>query len=221
MLSTNLTYGLTYDVGNNCWDTSFFQFLEQHQLGRILAEPHLVANSGQEAKFLEGGEIPIVIAQALNTSVVFKQYGTTVVFIPTVVGKSDIELVVKPSVSKPDFSQGVQLFGFTVPAFVTRSAETVVRMKDNQTLVIAGLIQHERTQTVNKVPYLGDLPFAGAFFRTTEYDDTKTELVIAVTPQIVGPVRPGSELKYPSEMLTAQDVKTTRLAEPDVSRPRF
>ena len=84
-------------------------------MGRILAEPHLLANSGQEAKFLEGGEIPIVMAQALNTSVVFKQYGTSVIFIPTVVGKRDIELVVKPEVSQPDFAAGVQMFGFTDP----------------------------------------------------------------------------------------------------------
>jgi pilus assembly protein CpaC len=132
-----------------------------------------------------------------------------------------VELVVKPEVSEPDFSQGVQLFGFTVPAFVTRRAETVVRLKDNQTLILAGLLQHNKTQTIDKVPYLGDIPWAGALFRTTNYQDTKTELVMSVTPQIVGALRSGDQVMYPDKMLTAEDTKTQRLSEPDVSRPRF
>ncbi len=220
LLSTNLTYGLSYDAGNFIGN-GFFQYLEQHQMGRILAEPHLLANSGQEAKFLEGGEIPIVLAQALNTTIVFKQYGTSVLFIPTVVGKRDIELVVKPEVSQPDFAQGVQMFGFTVPAFITRRAETVVRMKENQTLIIAGLLLHQKTQTVNKVPYLGDIPWLGAFFSVKGYSDDKTELVMSVTPQIVGALPAGAEVQYPVQDLTADDIKTQRLATPDVSRPRF
>ncbi len=220
LLSTNLTYGLAYDAGNFI-GTAFFQYLEQHQMGRILAEPHLLANSGQEAKFLEGGEIPIVLAQALNTTIVFKQYGTSVIFIPTVVGKRDIELVVKPEVSQPDFAAGVQMFGFTVPAFVTRRAETVVRMKENQTLIIAGLLLHQKTQTVNKVPYLGDIPWMGSLFSVKGYQDTKTELVMSVTPQIVGALAPGAEVQYPAKDLTEQDIKTQPLSTPDVSRPRF
>ena len=220
LLSTNLTYGLAYDAGNLI-GTAFFQYLEQHQLGRILAEPHLLANSGQEAKFLEGGEIPIVLAQALNTSVVFKQYGTSVIFIPTVVGKRDIELVVKPEVSQPDFAAGVQMFGFTIPAFVTRRAETVVRMKDNQTLIIAGLLLHQKTQTVDKVPYLGDIPWVGAFFSVKGYQDTKTELVMSVTPQIVGALPSGAQVEYPDKTLTEEDIKTQRLDTPDLTRPRF
>lgn len=220
LLSTNLTYGLAYDAGNFI-GTAFFQYLEQHQLGRILAEPHLLANSGQEAKFLEGGEIPIVLAQALNTSVVFKQYGTSVIFIPTVVGKRDIELVVKPEVSQPDFAAGVQMFGFTIPAFVTRRAETVVRMKENQTLIIAGLLLHQKTQTVDKVPYLGDIPWMGAFFSVKGYQDTKTELVMSVTPQIVGALPSGAQVEYPDKNLTEEDIKTQRLDTPDLTRPRF
>jgi Flp pilus assembly secretin CpaC len=221
LLSTNLTYGLAYDAGNFI-GTAFFQYLEQHQLGRILAEPHLLANSGQEAKFLEGGEIPIVISQALNTTIVFKEYGTSVVFIPTVVGKRDIELVVKPEVSQPDYAAGVQLFGFTVPAFVTRRADTVVRMKENQTLIIAGLLQHQKTQTVDKVPYLGDIPWLGtALFSVRGFQDTKSELVMSVTPQIVGALPPGAEVEYPAKDLTAEDIRTQRVSTPDTSRPRF
>ena len=126
-----------------------------------------MANSGEKAEFLSGGEIPIVIAQALNTSVVFKQFGTSVIFVPTVIGRDTIELEVKPEVSEPDYAHGVSMFGFTIPAFVTRRAQTVVRLHDNQTLIIAGLILHTKTSEVNKTPYLGDLPYVGALFKNT------------------------------------------------------
>ena len=129
LLSQNLTYGLA--AGNdNIQTQSFFQFLEENSMGKILAEPHLLANSGEKAEFLSGGEIPIVISQALNTSIVFKQFGTSVIFVPTVIGFDDILLKVKPEVSEPNFAEGVNLFGFTVPAFVTRRAETMVRLKE-------------------------------------------------------------------------------------------
>ena len=154
LLSQGLTYGVA--LGNSDYQLQgFFQYLENHQLAKILAQPHLLANSGEEAKFLSGGEIPIVIAQALNTSVVFKQFGTSVEFVPTVVGRNDIELLVKPEVSEPDYAHGVQLFGFSVPAFVTRRAETLVQVKDNQTLIIAGLIEHEKEDADSKGPVHG------------------------------------------------------------------
>ncbi|HUY18061.1 MAG TPA: pilus assembly protein N-terminal domain-containing protein, partial [Candidatus Binataceae bacterium] len=84
LLSQNVTYGVT-GQNHNVNSAALFQFLEQHSLGKILAEPHLLANSGEKAQFLSGGEIPIVVAQALNTSIVFKQFGTSVIFVPTVV----------------------------------------------------------------------------------------------------------------------------------------
>jgi Flp pilus assembly secretin CpaC len=130
LLSSSLTYGLA--LGNKDYQLQgFFQYLEQHKLAKLLAQPELLANSGEEAKFLSGGEIPIVIAQALNTSIVFKQFGTSVEFVPTVIGSNDIELLVKPEVSQPDFAQGVSMFGFTIPAFVTRRAETMVQQSSS------------------------------------------------------------------------------------------
>ncbi len=222
LLSNNITYALTAQ-NSNVNTNSFFQFLEDHSFARILAEPRLLANSGEEAKFLSGGEIPIVIAQALNTSVVFKQFGTSVVFLPTVVGTHDVELVVKPEVSKPDFSQGVQLFGFTVPAFITRRAETAVRMRENQTLIIAGLMLDDTTSDLRKVPYLGDLPFAGALFRSTSYHHIKTELMMSVMPQIVQPIPADGRLALPTERgpMTEGETRTEPLNQPDVTRPRF
>ncbi|MGO9062453.1 MAG: type II and III secretion system protein family protein [Candidatus Binataceae bacterium] len=223
LFSQNLTYAIA-GQNSNVSTFAFFQFLEEHDLGRILARPQLLANSGEKARFLSGGEIPIVITQALTTTIVFKQYGTSVIFVPTVIGGRDIELLVRPEVSKPDYTQGVQLFGFTVPAFVTRRAETRVRLKDNQTLIIAGLILDDSRATVQKVPYLGDLPFLGALFRQTYWNHEKTELVMAVTPEIVHPLPPGGEVALPTQRqgpLTPAEVQTRPLVSPDAARPRF
>jgi len=222
ILSQGMTYGLA--VGNSNYQVQgIFQYLENHQLAKILAQPHLLANSGEEAKFLSGGEIPIVLAQALNTSIVFKEFGTSVEFVPTVVGRNDIQLLVKPEVSEPDFAHGVQLFGFSVPAFVTRRAETLVQMKDNQTLIIAGLILHEKKTQIQKVPYVGDIPYVGGLFRTTNYSNTETDLVMSVTPQIVQPLPDGASVYNPTSVpdLTREQIETRRLAQPDVTRPRF
>ncbi|MGC1808856.1 MAG: pilus assembly protein N-terminal domain-containing protein [Candidatus Binataceae bacterium] len=222
LLSQNMTYGLA--AGNsNVQTQSFFQFLETHNLAKILAQPHLLANSGEEAKFLSGGEIPIVIAQALNTSIVFKQFGTSVQFVPTVVGRNNIELLVKPEVSQPDYAHGVSMFGFTIPAFVTRRAETMVRLRDNQTLIIAGLILHNPVSTVNKVPYLGDVPYLGGLFRTTSHSMQETDLVMSVTPQIVRPLPEGAQTYNPYDVgpMSPESIKTQQLPTIDASRPRF
>jgi pilus assembly protein CpaC len=222
LLSQNITYAVA-GQNNNVNSAAFFQYLEQHQLAKVLAEPHLLANSGEKAQFLSGGEIPIVIAQALNTSIVFKQFGTSVVFVPTVVGADDIELAVKPEVSEPDYAHGVQLFGFTVPAFITRRAETFVRLHNLQTLIIAGLILDTKIEQVNKVPYLGDIPYLGGLARKTEYTDNKTDLVMSVTPQIVTPLPDNGQVALPVDRgpLTRGEIRTERVYPTDAARPRF
>ncbi|HZC44874.1 MAG TPA: pilus assembly protein N-terminal domain-containing protein [Candidatus Acidoferrum sp.] len=222
LLSSNLTYGLSAQNANIAWQ-GFFQFLESHSLGKVLAEPHLLANSGEKAKFLSGGEIPIVIAQALNSTIVFKTFGTSIEFIPTVVGRDDIELLVKPEVSEPDYAHGVQLFGFTVPAFVTRRAETMARLKDRQTLIIAGLILHEKTSQIQKVPYLGDIPYVSGLFRNTYWTNKETDLVMSVTPEIVRPLPPTGQVYLPTSRgdLTPDEIKTKPIEPAEPSRPRF
>ena len=222
LLSNALTYGVSTSNANLATE-SFFQFLESHSLGRVLAQPHLLANSGQSASFLSGGEIPIVLAQALNTSIVFKDFGTKINCRPTVIGRHEIELLVKSEVSEPDYAHGVSLFGFTVPAFVTRRADTLVRLKDGQTLIIAGLILRNRNEVVSKVPYLGDLPYAGALFRNTDWQDQQTDLVMSVRPEIVSPLPPNGRVSMPSERgpLTADEIRTQKLDTPDAARPRF
>ena len=108
---------------------AFFEFIQREGLGKILARPRLVARSGNEAKFLSGGEIPIIIAEALQTSITFKEFGTRLRFKPTVLADDTIDLEVSPEVSEPDFANGVTLFGFQVPAFITRRADTRVRCR--------------------------------------------------------------------------------------------
>jgi pilus assembly protein CpaC len=222
LLSQGVTYGLAAQ-NSNVATQSFFQYLENHNMAKILAQPRLLANTGEKAKFLSGGEIPIVIAQALNTSIVFKEFGTKVTFVPTVVGVNDVELLVQPEVSEPDYAHGVALFGFQVPAFVTRKAETQVRLRDNQTLIVAGLILHEKKEIIQKVPYLGDIPFAGGLFRNTAWTDTETDLVMSVTPEIVRPLPSGGQVYLPTARppLTTEEIKTERIATPDAARPRF
>ncbi|HVB82741.1 MAG TPA: pilus assembly protein N-terminal domain-containing protein [Candidatus Binataceae bacterium] len=222
LLSQNLTYGLA--AGNNNIQTqSFFQFLEENSMGKILAEPHLLANSGEKAEFLSGGEIPIVISQALNTSIVFKQFGTSIIFVPTVIGFDDILLKVKPEVSEPDYAHGVNLFGFTVPAFVTRKAETMVRLRNNQTLIIAGLLLNTKNETVAKVPYLGDIPYIRGLFRNTSYSHSQTDLVMTVTPQIVAPLPSNGRVALPTDRgpMSLEEIKTRRVYPEDAARPRF
>jgi pilus assembly protein CpaC len=222
ILSPNLTYGLSAQNANVLTQT-FFQFLEDHNLGRVLARPRLLANSGELAKFLSGGEIPIIISQALNTSIVFKQFGTSVTFLPIVFGRHDIQLTVKSEVSSPDFSQGVVENGFSVPAFITRRAQTAVRMQENQTLIIAGLMLDQTTSNVNKVPLLGDIPFLGYAFRTSSFNHSKTELVMTVTPEIVQPIPASGEIALPTERppLSGEEIRTAPLNPPDVTRPRL
>ena len=222
LLSQNLTYGLA--AGNaNIQTQSLFQFLEENSMGKILAEPHLLANSGEKAEFLSGGEIPIVVSQALNTSIVFKQFGTSVIFVPTVIGFDDILLKVKPEVSEPDFAHGVNLFGFTVPAFVTRKAETMVRLKNNQTLIVAGLLLNTKNETVAKVPYLGDIPYVRGLFRNTSYNNSQTDLVMTVTPQIVAPLPSNGRAALPTDRgpMNFEEIKTRRVYPQDAGRPRF
>jgi pilus assembly protein CpaC len=224
LLSPSITYGIATQNGQ-VTTNSFIQLLEDHALAKILAEPRLISESGQQAQFISGGEIPIVISQALNTSIVFKQFGTSVKFVPTVIdsNQGEIELRVRPEVSEPDYAQGVQLFGFTVPAFVTRRAETKVRLRQSQTLIIAGLILDTNRSELHKVPYLGDVPYLGAFFRHTYWNHVKSELLMTVTPQIVQAIPAGAQVALPIErgQMTPEEVRTKPLSAPDVTRPRF
>ena len=171
---------------------SVLDAMANEQLVTMLAEPNLTAVSGGTAKFLAGGEYPIPVPQALGvTSIQYVQYGVSVAFSPVVLGSGLIAIKVRPEVSSIVPTGTYTLNNLTVPALSTRRAETEVDLASGQSFAIAGLIQNDAQNNVQKVPWLGDLPILGQLFRSNQFQRNQTELVIVVTPYIVHPVDPG------------------------------
>lgn len=179
---------LRWNDGHADW-TAFIDALKETGLVKILAEPTLVALSGQEANFLAGGEFPVPVPQALGTlSIEYKKFGVGLVFTPTVLGDGVISMKVAPEMSELDFTNAVVLSGFLIPALSTRRASTVVELKDGQSFAIAGLLRSTVREKLSKYPMLGDVPILGALFRSSEYQKNETELIILVTPRLVRPL---------------------------------
>jgi len=179
---------LRFTTGGDDW-TVFFDALKENGLAKILAEPTLVALSGQEANFLAGGEFPIPMPQALGTTtIMFKKFGVGLTFTPTVLGGNVISMRVAPEVSELDFRNAVVLNGFVVPSITTRRASTVVELRDGQSFAIAGLIRSEIREKLSKYPVLGDIPVLGTLFRSSEFQKSESELIILVTPHLVKPI---------------------------------
>jgi len=164
--------------------------LKTNDDARILAQPNLVVNEGEEAQIVVGGEIPIPVPQAgggaAAVTIEYKQYGVILKMKPTIMpdGKS-LKLQIEPEVSSIDSATQVSIAGISVPAFRTRRAKTVVDMPSGATLVIGGLIQHEQSKVVRGIPLLSKLPIIGQLFRRDEWNEGLTELVILVTPEIL------------------------------------
>ena len=168
---------------------STLQLYENNGLVTTLAEPNLIALSGETASFLAGGEIPIPQSEGLGAvSVQFKQYGVSLSFTPTVLTSGRISMRVRPEVSQLSDSGSVKLNGFTIPSLITRRAETTVELGSGQSFVIGGLLQNSHNNSTSKAPVLGDLPIIGALFRSNSFQKQETELMIVVTPYIVKPV---------------------------------
>lgn len=180
--------------------SAMLSILSEEGLAKILAEPTLVALSGQNAEFHAGGEIPIVIAQQLGTfSVRYKKFGVKLRFTPTVLSERTLSLDLGVEVSEPDPSVGVTLTGFAIPGFKTRASDTTVRLRDGQSFAIAGLLSDQVKSNIAKVPGLGDLPILGALFRSTAYRRDETELLVVVTAHLVRPLNPGEVPMLPGE----------------------
>ncbi len=194
---------------------SFIDALATDNLARILAEPNLVAMSGQSASFLAGGEFPVPVASGASTSatggptitVEYKKYGVQLSFLPTVLSDGRINLKVAPEVSQLSSQGAVTTSNITVPALVTRRAETMVELGSGESFAIAGLLQQTSNQNDSGLPGLGDVPVLGALFRSDKFQRNETELVIIVTPYIVRPVAsiaalhvPGDEIRPPSDL---------------------
>ena len=165
----------------------FLDALKENGLARILAEPNLVATSGKKAEFLAGGEYPIPVPQRENITIEFKKFGVQLNFTPEVLEDGKVRLMVEPVVSELDYQTAVIIQSFTIPGLTTRRAKTQLELKDGQSFAIAGLFRDDITQTVSKLPLLGDIPILGALFRSTNFQNKKTELVIVVTPEVVKP----------------------------------
>ena len=159
---------------------------------KTLASPNLVAVNGEKAKFLSGGEIPIPVVQSgsgdNSISVVFKEYGVKLDFEPTVIDSGIINLRVVPEVSTPDYTRAVVLSGFLIPAFLTRRVDTVVELKDGQSLVIGGLTNTDVRKERHKIPVLGDIPVFGVLFQNSRDTIDENELVVLVSPRIIRPL---------------------------------
>jgi pilus assembly protein CpaC len=176
--------------------------LSQDGLVTILAEPNLVAVSGETASFLAGGEFPIPVPQGLaQVTIAFKQFGVSLSFTPTVLDGRLISLRVRPEVSELDHSTAVTVLGTSVPGILTRRAETTIELASGQTFAIAGLMKYSAAASINALPGLGDLPVLGALFRSNSFLSGETELVILVTPYLVEPVS-GKEMPLPTDGLT-------------------
>ncbi len=173
--------------------------LESKGVVRTLAEPNLTALSGQEAKFLAGGEYPIPVAQEGGTITVdFKPFGVELNFTPTVVDGDNINLVINAAVSSIDSTNTLKTGTLTINSFKRRETSTTVEMRDGESFAIAGLLQDDFRDLNGQVPFLGDLPILGALFRSTAYQRAQTELVIIVTPHLVTPSR-GTAIALPTD----------------------
>ncbi|MBR1188864.1 type II and III secretion system protein family protein [Bradyrhizobium sp. AUGA SZCCT0160] len=187
--------------------------LETKGLLRRLAEPNLMALSGDAARFLAGGEFPVPVASTPvagtfpTVTIEFKKFGVELAFVPTVLSRGVINLRVEPSVSELDFQNAVTIGGTTIPALSRRDARTTVELRDGQSFAIAGLLQTRNRQDVSQLPWIGSVPVLGTLFRSSSYQQQETDLVIIVTPRLVAPAVPGQALASPLDSrLPANDV---------------
>jgi Flp pilus assembly secretin CpaC len=213
VVTTTNTLGSLLQIGNIT--NSFGIFQQRYSIGgltlqsmlnametkgqaKTLAQPTLMALSGEKASFLAGGEFPIPVAQSSNgngaanaITIEFKQFGVSLAFTPTVLGDKTINLIVEPEVSQIDPSASIVLNGITIPGLRTRRASTTLELRDGESFAIAGLISKDFQTSVSQVPLLGSIPILGALFRSSSFQKGETELLIVVTPHLVAPLRPG------------------------------
>ena len=176
-----------------------------------LAEPTLVALSGETASFLAGGEFPVPVAQSGGTTtgvasstaitVEFKPFGVSLAFTPTVLADGVINMEVAPEVSSIDRANSIVVGGLVIPGLQTRRARTTVELRDGETFAMAGLLRRDFRDTVSQFPILGSIPIIGSLFRSTNFQNEDTELVILVTPRLVKPVR-AAAMKAPTDRAT-------------------
>lgn len=199
---------------------SMINALEEKGVARALAEPNLVALSGDTASFLAGGEFPVPVPGALGqVTIDYKRYGVGLAFTPTVLSDGLINLKIEPEVSQLDTSNPVQVAGIAIPPLIVRRASTTVELRDGQSFVIGGLLQSNGQNALQQLPWLGDIPVLGALFRSASYQKNETDLAIIVTPRLVRPARPGDTIKTPLDTtLPANDTDLFLMGKTEVKR---
>jgi pilus assembly protein CpaC len=204
--------------GKNSLDVSL-NALEQKGLARSLANPNLVALSGDTASFLAGGEIPVPQVSATGTpSFGYQPYGVGLSFTPTVLRDGLINLVIKPEVSEIDTSTTVTIAGASVPGLIVRRASTTLELRDSQSFMLGGLLQNTNSSAVDQLPWVGDVPVLGALFRSAQYQKKETDLVIIVTPHVIKPLPPSAPIHTPlDDSLPANDVDFFLMGQAEVS----
>lgn len=186
-------------TGGNFGISAQIDALERNGLFKVLAEPNLVALSGEQAEFLAGGEVPIPVPQDQQTiTIEYKPFGVGVKFTPIVLTENRIRVQVQPEVSEIGNERTLNIGGFTAPSFTTRRASTTVELAPGESFMIAGLISDTLTSQIDQLPGAGDVPVLSALFRSTAFRRNETELVIAVTPYIVDPLK-SSDVKLPTD----------------------
>jgi pilus assembly protein CpaC len=208
-----ITGGSTIDVLINA--------LEQKGIARSLAEPNLVALSGDTASFLAGGEYPIPVAGSFGqVTVDYKKYGVGLAFTPTVLSRGLINLKIEPEVSQIDTTHTVAVSnGVSVPALIVRRASTTLELRDGQSFMIGGLLQTNNQNLIEQLPWLGSVPVLGMLFSSKSYQQNQTDLAIIVTPHLVRPTRPGDVVKTPADdALPPNDPDFFLLGKAEVTR---
>lgn len=205
-----------FNIGNVNIE-AYLDTLERKGLSKTLAEPTLVALSGEKASFLAGGEFPIPVVQSGSNggngnsiTVEFKPFGVSLGFTPTVLGGKIINLVVEPEVSSIDPTASITINGLVVPGLQTRRASTTLELRDGESFALAGLLRQDFQTTVRQLPLLGSLPIIGSLFRSSSFQKGETELLIVVTPRLVAPIKP-EQVRLPTDRVKDPDVIQTLL----------
>jgi pilus assembly protein CpaC len=177
------------DGGNGFF--GFLEALRQDEILKILSDPTVTTVSGRAASFIVGGEFPILVPQSLGTvSIEYKEFGTQIDFVPIVMGNGNIRLEVRPRISEIDETRSITINGSTVPGLRVRQVDTGVEMKPGQTLALAGLVQTRIAGRRRGIPWLMEMPYIGAAFRTVRQREEEIELVILVTPELAAGLDP-------------------------------
>lgn len=180
-------------AGDNARLDAIIRLLKGTGNFRSLAEPNLVTREGQEASFLAGGEFPFPTIQGSNSNaitIVWKEFGVRLYFVPTITNAGNIRLRVSPEVSSLDFANGLSISGFLIPSLRTRRVDTEVELSHGQTLAIGGLLDSRVEEAIDKIPILGDIPILGTFFKRRSERQERTELLVLVTPYILDTADP-------------------------------